>query len=148
MLTITIDKDQSAVVWIFSGTVNTDDDYGRYVASIEALRSLVQQHGGGVGLLFAEAGNPPPNAVWRKRIAEASAHFPPGCFFILVSESLVIRSIATAINWLRPPTYKLTTAATLEEGLAWLSSHRTAENVAAVRRTFLRAQVESRLGKR
>lgn len=148
MLTIRTDTERSVAVWIFSGTTNTEEDYATYVESIRGLVHLVEQNGGGVGLLFAEARNPPPNAVWRRRIAEASAHFAPGCFFILVSESLVIRSIATAINWLRPPTYKLTTAATIEEGLAWLSTHRPPEIVEAVRRTYIRAQAEARLGKR
>jgi hypothetical protein len=124
MLTIETDEAASAAVWLFTGRQNADADYERYVASLAELARTARRVGHGAGLLVAERDNPPPNATWRKRIADASRHYPPNCAFALVSESMLVRSVITAVNWLRPPTYDFVALATVDEALAWIAARR------------------------
>lgn len=140
MMTFEVDEARASAVWLFTGKVNTDDDYARYVESLTQLRARARTLEHGTGLLFVDRENPAPNATWRRRMAEASADWPPGAVFVLISDSVVIRGIATAINWLRPATYELTTAARLEEGLRWLRDRRDPAVVDAIERAYQRCQ--------
>jgi hypothetical protein len=138
------DPRASVAVWLMSGSHNSDADYERYVASLSDLREQAKQNGHGTGLLIAERDNPPPNAAWRRRMAEASSDYPPNCVYVLVSPSVVVRGIVTAINWLRPATYEFSTVSTLEDGLTWLRAKRDASTVAVVERLVAAVTAEAR----
>ena len=72
VLTLAFDRVVSAVVWLFSGKHNSDDDYAAYVDSIERLTGRAPAGVRSVGVLVVERGNAIPNAKWRRKIAEAS----------------------------------------------------------------------------
>ncbi len=142
MLTITTDETTGAAVWLFTGTQNSDADFERYVASLRDLAAMARRLGHGAGLLVAARENPPPNANWRKKIADASNHYPPNCSFALVSESMVLRGVLTAINWLRPPTYDVIAVATVDEALDWIAARRGEGSRDSVRACLERARRE------
>lgn len=144
MLRLSIDEDAAVAVWVFSGTSNTNEDYERYVHSLIDLRERARRLGGGTGLLVSERGNPPPDATWRRRMAEASADYPPNCLYAMVSESVVVRGVVTAINWIRPPTYQFTAVATVPEAMAWLAARREPPIMRAVERCLERARTIDR----
>ena len=143
MLTITTDEGAGTAVWLFTGVENSDTDYERYVVSLGELKRMAQQLGHGAGLLVAERGNPPPNARWRQQIAEASKAYPPNCAFALVSESVLVRGVLTAINWLRPPTYDVIAVATVDEALAWVVARRGEASRDGLRACLERARREA-----
>lgn len=143
MFTIEIDERASVAVWLFTGATNDDRDFEAYVASLAKLRTSALRAGVGTGLQWVERGNPPPNATWRRRIAEASASYPPNCVFALVSDSAMIRGIATAINWLRPATYDFTSTATFDEAFQWMAARRDGATLATLKRTLATAQARS-----
>ena len=124
MLTYRISEQRGAVVWYFSGRENTDDDYARYVSSFAEADALGVKHPKPVGLLYVDAHNPLPDAAWRKRMAEASAHLRSRPILAFCSPSPLVRGIVTAVNWLRPPPYEFTTVSSVEDGVAWLQRKR------------------------
>jgi hypothetical protein len=140
MLSMAIDEDASVAVWLMTGRHNSDEDYERYVTSLLDLRERARVRGGGTGLFYADRDNPVPNAAWRRKMAEASKDYPPNCLYAMVSESMVVRGVVTAINWLRPPTYDFVTVATMEEALAWLRARRDARTMTAVEQCLARAR--------
>lgn len=139
-----IDEDASVAVWLMTGRHNSDEDYERYVASLVDLRARARRKGGGTGLFYADRDNPVPNAAWRKKMAEASKDYPPNCLYAMVSESVVVRGVVTAINWLRPPTYDFVAVATMEEALAWLRERRDDATMSALEHCLARARAAAR----
>lgn len=115
MFVETSDEEHGLVVWIFTGPSNTEADYQTYCDSIERLTQL-SISGWRIGILIVDAGNPMPNARWRREIARVSTHVPGESAFILVGSPLA-RGVATAVNWLRPPTYLLRTASSFEDAV-------------------------------
>ncbi len=110
------DETMGQVVWRFSGSSNSDEDYRAYCESIVRMAAIAAS-GWRVAILIVEPGNPIPNAGWRKRIAEVSHRVSPQTLFVIVGGALV-RGVATAINWIRPPTYVFRAAATMEGAIA------------------------------
>lgn len=112
-------------VWLFSGLVNTDADYAAYV---DAVRGTLQRCVGRTDLpasiLVVDAGNPVPNAAWRKRIAEASAMAPCRMLFAVVSSSVLVRGAITAVNWIRPPPYEASVHDEVESAVRWIEEKR------------------------
>jgi hypothetical protein len=113
-----------AAVWLFTGSTNTDEDYQAYVDNIEALKPKMKGREHPAAILVADPGNPVPNASWRRKIAAASSSFEATPLFALVSSSPVVRGIATAINWIRPPPYEAAVFAHFDEAVAWIESKR------------------------
>ena len=124
MLTYRISEQRGAIVWYFSGRENSDGDSARYVSSFAEADALGEKHPKPVGLLYVELHNPLPNAAWRKRMAEASAHLRSRPTLAFCSPSPLVRGIVTAVNWLRPPPYEFTTVGSFEDGTAWLQKKR------------------------
>ncbi len=145
MIAYKLDPRSATAVWYFHGPTNSDADFERYVASIRELESVITPTTAGTGLMLVERENPVPNATWRRRIAEASANVGVGCMYALVCESIAVRGVATAINWLRPPKYEFRAFAALDEAYGWLGGRR-AESIAFLQATMaeLRAEAGSR----
>jgi hypothetical protein len=113
------------MLWLFTGSSNTDDDYGRYVASFAiADEACMRGPQPGIGILVVDDGNPVPNAAWRKKMAEASTTLKSNPIVILAAASSVMRGIATAINWIRPPPYEFFATSTFDEAVALAQKRR------------------------
>jgi len=114
------DVARAAAVWLFTGASNSDDDFQRYVDSVVQLDRMARGREAPAGILVADPGNPPPDARWRRRIAEASRDIEPNAIFAVVSGSAFVRGVVTAINWIRPPTYHVSTFARFDDAAAWV----------------------------
>lgn len=104
------DDETSTVLWLFTGATNSDEDFQAYCDSVVRMKTLPSDDVR-VCVQIVDSGNPVPNAQWRQKIAKVSADVPANTLFVMVSGPLA-RGIATAINWIRPPTYAFRTAAT------------------------------------
>ena len=124
MFTEAFDEERGFVVWLLTGTTNSDEDYQRYVDSIVRLDRVAAGKHRPVAMLVVEAGNPAPGPTWRRRIAAASTSLVSQPVFVLVTTSTLVRGVLTAINWLRPPSYPFAARATFEEGLRWVEDQR------------------------
>jgi hypothetical protein len=111
-------------VWFFYGSSHDDAALERYLTSIGDFERMTAPAIPGTGLLYLEAETPMPNAIWRKRVAEATARLHAGNVFALVNAPLAIRGVSTAIRWQRPSLYTVESFATLDEACAWLLTHR------------------------
>lgn len=120
MLMHATDVVRGAVVWLFTGPTNTDDDFERYVATLGKLAKLAEGRLAPAGIQIVDPGNPPPNAHWRKRIAEASFEFNPAAMFALVSPSPMVRGVVTAINWVRRPSFRTATFSHFDDATGWI----------------------------
>jgi hypothetical protein len=118
------DLPEALIVWVFSGPVNSDADFEKYLASIRRLDAACKGRDLPAGILVAEPGNPPPNAAWRLRMAEETRRLESRPLFALVSRSLLIRGVVTAINWIRPPAYDFAAFDAFDAAVAWIESRR------------------------
>jgi hypothetical protein len=73
-------------------------------------------------MLVLDPGAPAPGATWRQRYAEqrAAMRSPRVCISI-VTQSMVLRGVLTAMNWLKPepPHVKSAPHSTIQESIAW-----------------------------
>ena len=117
------DPKASTLVGAKVGEPCTDQDYERLVESITRLVAETPAKGLACFVLIIEPSQPPPSAVWRKRIAQAEVT-SKAFRFAIVSSSLAERGTATAIRWLRPPMaeQKVATIETFPEAVAWLEA--------------------------
>jgi hypothetical protein len=123
MYVFAYDPKATALVGAKVGDPCTDHDYERVVESIARLVLETPANGLACFVLIIDPSQPPPSAVWRKRIAQAEVT-SKAFRFAIVSSSLAERGTATAIRWLRPPTpeQKVATVATFPEAVAWLEA--------------------------
>ena len=127
MYTSMRDDAEGLLVAIWSGASNVDADYDAVVEDIAASsRAGVKTGAAVVRLMFADAENPTPNAAQRQRIVGAvrSDTGPKSQFFVMITPSILIRGVVTAIAWFAPPTHKTSAHATLDEALAWIEERR------------------------
>lgn len=108
----------ATAVLLFTGTSNDDGDYARYIATFQELDRRVVGRENPIGILVVSAGNPPPNALWRKRIAEAAGSLRSRPLMIVVSESALIRGVVKAISWVKPLPIDSETTSSFDEARA------------------------------
>ena len=127
MFTEDLDEEQGLAIWLLSGSVDTDADYEELIAAFERADAAVLAPGieRPAVLQIVDDGNPVPNSFWRRRIAQATAH-PHGrdAMFALVTSSLLVRGVVSAINWLRPPRYHIGLHASVDDAVAWVERAR------------------------
>jgi hypothetical protein len=101
----------------------TDHDYERIVESTTRLFADTPANGLACFVLIIDPQQPPPSALWRKRIAQSRVTRKPFRFAIITS-SLAERGTLTAIQWLQQPTpeQKVASLATFPEAVAWLEA--------------------------
>jgi hypothetical protein len=135
-----LDPACALLVGRFFGPSNTDDDFARYIKSILDADTIGLTRPGGVAVLLVERGNPMPNAYWRRRIADETAHIQSkDALFVLCTADPLIRGVLTAINWIRPPRYEVKITASVEDTAALLrvrrpdAADRAVEMIAALR---------------
>lgn len=99
------DESSTTLVGLYQGRVQRDLDYERCIRSIEAVDALATARKSRLVVMLViaeEVGRPPP--LWRRRMADANnAIRAKEYYFALVSPSLLIRGVFTAINWLTKP---------------------------------------------
>lgn len=127
MFTDALDEEQGLAIWLLSGSSNADADYEALIASFVRANAavLARGHERPAVLQIVDDGNPIPNAYWRRRIANATAQ-PHGrdAMFSLVTPSILVRGVVSAINWLRPPRYHIGLHATVDDAIAWVERAR------------------------
>lgn len=84
-------------------TYNEDADYGRLLDDINKQQQKQPPPEGFIHILVTTAQWPQPNAVWRKRFAEAREKQLHPVHFALVSPSPIVRGVVTAVSWVAPP---------------------------------------------
>jgi hypothetical protein len=117
------DRQTSTLVGAKVGDPCTDSDYERIV---EATGRLMMEAAAGVvacRVLIVEPGQPPPSALWRKRLAEVRGT-TKAFHYVLVTSATVELGAATAIHWLQPPAsgQKAVTLATFAEAVTWIEA--------------------------
>ncbi len=129
MFRLAFDRSSVIAVGVFSGRENTDADYQAYIKSFEQLDSIAfhQQKERAVYAVIVDPENPRPSATWRKQVAEASANIRSNPLVSLITRSAAIRSVVTAINWFRPPTYSIKCHESLEASAAWIQAQRSGD---------------------
>lgn len=117
VFTFAYDIIEAAVVLLFSGKTNDDADYERYIASFQKLDRTSSGRDSPIAFLVVDAGNELPNALWRKRIAEASTSLTSKPLMILVSTSALARGVVRAIHWVHPLPIETQTASDFAEAV-------------------------------
>jgi hypothetical protein len=127
MFRLAVDRSALVALGIFSGPQNSDADFQSYIDSFEGLDAVAARVRGprGCFVLIVDPENPRPNALWRRRIADASSHLRSRPLVSVVTRSPLIRGVAIAINWLRPLPIELQSHESLALAAAWIASHRT-----------------------
>jgi hypothetical protein len=136
MFRLAFDTASVTAVGIFSGRENVDADYRAYIDSIHSLDNIAtqQRHTRGVYALIIDPENPPPNAMWRRRIADSSAHLQSNPLVSVITNSIVIRGVVTAVNWIRPPLYVIKCHESIEISAEWIREQRGTDVLALMRR--------------
>lgn len=124
MFTFAYDLMEAAVVLLFSGATNDDADYERYIAAFQKLDRQATGREAPIAFVIIDAGNALPNAVWRKRIADASIALTSRPLLIVVSTSALARGVVRAIHWIHPMPFKTLTASDYPEAMAIAEAHR------------------------
>jgi hypothetical protein len=146
-----MDRERGLLVVIFSGKVNTEADYERYLASIKEMQRARAGDQDGVRerlrgrfvlILIVDEGNPAPTAAQRKRIAEETANIGAEASFAVVTSSMLIRGVVTAINWLRPPKYGVLVTGSFSEAVQW-AERRRGEPLPALHELQTRARADT-----
>lgn len=117
VFTFAYDIIEAAVVLLFSGETNDDGDYERYIASFQKLDRSSSGRDSPIAFLIIDPGNALPNALWRKRIAEASASLKSKPMLVMVSTSALARGVVRAIQWVHPLPLETQTASDLAEAV-------------------------------
>lgn len=110
MFTFAYCRDSLMLVLLFTGEDSTDTEHERM---IEAWRRLYEDAAAkpAIGVVVVARGHAPPNARWRRRIAEVQRRSRGPRRVAVVTTNPLIRAVITAVEWLAPPGPKQHTAA-------------------------------------
>ena len=111
-----LDPADGLAVWVFTPGQNSDSSWQEYCDAIRAAARI--DHPAPFGLQVIAPGSSDPPATWRRSIALAAAEVGERAAIAIVSRSVVVRGVLTAISWIRPPRYTLSMVATLDEAVA------------------------------
>jgi hypothetical protein len=123
MYVFAYDPKASTLVGAKVGEPCTDHDYELIIESVTRLVVETPANGVACFVLVIDPEQPPPGAVWRKRLAQARTT-TKAFRFAIVSSSLAEIGTETAIRWLRPPApgQEVATLPTFPEAVAWLEA--------------------------
>jgi len=82
---------------------NEDADYERLLDDIHKQQLKQPPPEGFIHILSTSNQWPQPNAIWRKRFAEAREKQLHPVHFALISPSPIVRGVVTAVSWVAPP---------------------------------------------
>jgi hypothetical protein len=99
------DEDSGTLIGKYQGSVQTDADYQRCIDAVRmADAGAASRRLPYVCVLVVSAEVPQPPPVWRRRMADTNnALAATEHRLALVTPSLVVRSVLTAISWLTRP---------------------------------------------
>jgi hypothetical protein len=83
--------------------LNEDADLTRLLEDINKQQLKSPPPEGFIHILISAANYPQPNAVWRKRFAEAREKQAHPVHFAFISPSPILRAVVTAVSWIAPP---------------------------------------------
>jgi hypothetical protein len=117
------DPASHALVAYFSGS-SSAADYERHLQAMDKLDRRGRDEQRSVAMIVVMGPDEePPDAHWRRKLAEARKTFSaPSVYIAVVSTSAVFRGVGTAMNWISPPPphVKVQLHPTFEEGAAWV----------------------------
>jgi hypothetical protein len=136
------DEGVGLLVGVYRGATTEEEDYVRCLASIAASDVNAARRGlSYTCVLVTDGDTPPPPAVWRQRMANATNAFSArNYYFALVSPKVVIRGVFTAVTWLTRgrPGQHLAAFADLGQATAWVQTH-AGHTPIAIRRLYEQA---------
>jgi hypothetical protein len=104
MYTCSADDIACVTVSLWSGE-QSDSDFEAGISQLQKLDRLATSRGM-VGIMFSvvESNYKPPPAIWRQRMSEVNrelscSHY----YFALITQSLLVRGVFTAVRWLVGP---------------------------------------------
>jgi hypothetical protein len=123
MWTEVFDDDAPAVVWLFSGPVNTDDDFDRWLLAMARLGRVTAERQA-VGLLIIDDGNPAPRPVYRERLSAVARGLRSDAPLAVVTSSGIARGVIAALHVAGVVGFPLKGFADAGDACAWLIKRR------------------------
>ncbi|MDP2339563.1 MAG: hypothetical protein Q8O67_01285 [Deltaproteobacteria bacterium] len=119
------DDDVPAVVWLFCGRSNVDDDHRRWLASMQRLDQVAiarGRPGNAVALLIIDADNPSPPREHRDGITAVARHIEGKTPLAVVTSSSLARTIIAGLHFAHVVRFPLKGFADVDAAVAWLGS--------------------------
>lgn len=115
---------EAAAVFLFTGDSHDDSDFERYIATFTMLDKRATGRESPIGMVIPEGDHLLPNAIWRRRIAEAARNLKSNPLMVVVTPSSVARGIVQAVQWIHPLPFDAATARDLNEAILVAERHR------------------------
>jgi hypothetical protein len=129
VFSMTFDRAFGIGVGVFSGPVNTAEDYERYCDAVKRLDELATTVPVPAFALVLDRDSPRPDAVWRKRLAHARDGLRSKPLVALVTESALLRGAIQAAQWISPRPFPFVVVERFDEAAAWIDGHRPGVSV-------------------
>ena len=139
------DEAAGAVVGVFSGAQNDDDDWARSIQSIAHSDAAASRNDKPhVCVLVLQSHTPLPPPIWRKRMADGNkALVAKRYHFAVVCPNPIHRGVLTAILWLTGSRagHHYTASSTFGEAAGWIRAE-TGESYPTLESLYDRAQAQ------
>ena len=122
MLIEVYDDDAPAVLWLFCGRTNADDDHERWLASMLRMDKVAIARATAVALLIIDDDNPPPPTGQRERITEVARAIRGSTPLAVVTSSSLARTIIAGLNLSGVVRFPLKGFADVNGAVAWLAA--------------------------
>ena len=122
MLIEVYDDDVPAVVWLFCGRSNVDDDHERWLSSMQRLDKIAVSRGRAAALLIIDPDNPPPPRAQRDRITSVARSIEGKTPLAVVTSSSVARAIIGGLRFAGVVGFPLKGFADVDAAVAWLGA--------------------------
>ncbi|MFO0669557.1 MAG: hypothetical protein U0235_08025 [Polyangiaceae bacterium] len=109
---------EASAVFVFAGERAEDSDFERYIAAFQSLDAKAVGRDSPIAVIMTGGDHLLPNAIWRKRIAQAASKLRSNPLMIVVSASMLARGIVQAIQWINPLPFDAAAARSFEEAVA------------------------------
>ncbi len=125
MYSFRFDDTIGVMVGAYRGSFDTEDDWARCLASLDAADKGAFARGVPLVCIVAVSSESPQlPAIWRKRMADwQSSVRSPALYFALVAPNALIRGVFTAINWMtrfRSNNHLTSAAPTFADAAKWV----------------------------
>lgn len=121
------DDSTGTLLGVFSGAVVSDAQYAQSLTDMERIDKLAATSGMAMTYVcVVDSQVPRPPAVWRKRFSDANYGVKANrFFFVMVTNSMLIRGVYTAVNWVTPKRdgQHYGVVSSIEEAQRWLEAH-------------------------
>lgn len=131
MLIEVYDDDAPAVVWLFCGRTNVDDDHRRWLSSMHRLDKVAVARGCAAALLVIDADNPPPPRQARASIRALVTAIEGKCPLAVVTSSSVARTIIAGLQMAKIVGFALKGFGDVDAAIQWLAAQPEAPTTAS-----------------